>query len=331
MPLPGNSKEITISDIREAHFYNEWLNGLDSSESFSPSEGKLHIFQNALNDFIHKYDTPYEVIVALEKECARSLLDKKHFRWLIVNKRATFWSYYYILNCGRNFPSKYQEKDYRTICERIENISGWELFRKGTKQDREHALDFDELPGVDIESIRQFNREMLMNHTERYEWIVSYFDRTGGLISQDKEKNLDDLRYECERAIKKDITLNWIDVKNTEQCMWAYEYLLERMADKNRFNSKRIHPDNNKSVELYDSCLLLIDLWEGDPDTLRHLLIKLNKAWSQKKLRDRKKDMKAIYISEPVKNMLDNIAKKNKMAESDLIEEIIKREYTRQK
>jgi len=43
--------------------------------------------------------------------------------------------------------------------------------------------------------------------------------------------------------------------------------------------------------------------------------------------------MKAIniYISTPVKTMLDSMVRKNKTTQTDLIEELVKKEYFRQK
>lgn len=337
MSLPENSQTITIADIREARFYAEWMNELDSRTSFLPGEGKLHIVQQELNNFINRNNISAETIVALEKECAKSLLHEKKFRWLIKNKRATFWAYYYIFNCGRNFPDKYQRKEYKTISERMKNIPGWRILHEEIERKKSYAYvynyDYRKTNELISEAIRNSNSVVVMNHDERYEWIVSYFDYRGNLRAQDKEKNLSELRSKWEMIICRNISLDWIDIKNRELCRWAYKYLSEKITETKRFGKVNIYPDKNSSEELYDSCQLLVDQWESDPDALRFLLLKLQKAWSQKKLRDSRKDMKAIniYISTPVKTMLDSMVRKNKTTQTDLIEELVKKEYFRQK
>lgn len=337
MSLPDNSQTITIADIREARFYAEWMNEQDSRTSYLPGEGKLHIIQQELNNFINKNNISAETIVSLEKECAKSILHEKKFRWLIKNKRATFWAYYYIFNCGRDFPDKYQKKEYRTISERIKNISRWKILHKEAKQKKNYAYaynyNYKKMDELVSEAIRNLNRVVAMNHDERYEWIVSYFDYRGNLRTQDKEKNLSELRSKWEGIIFRDINLGWIDVKNRELCRWAYKYLAEKIGEKTQFERIKIRPNMNNSEELYDSCQLIIDQWENDPDALRFLLLKLQKAWSQKKLRDSRKDMKAInvYISTPVKTMLDSMVRKNKTTQTDLIEELVRKEYFRKK
>lgn len=333
MSLQENSKIITIKSVREACFYAEWMSELDRGTQFPTSDEKLYIFQDELNAFIKEKNISDDAIAALERECAKSLLPETKFRWLIKSERATFWAYYYIFNNGTSFFDRNYVCEDKTISERMEKIPGWKSFKLKKEQRSGHSPDTQKIVREYLESYRLLDHEILMDHVERCEWIVSYFDYRGKLRTKDKVKAIARLRSKWGEVIRRDIDLGWIDVKNRELCRWAYKYLSDKITETKRFGKVNIRPDKNSSEELHDSCQLLVDYWTGEPDALRFLLLKLQKAWSQKKLRDSRKNMKAInvYISGPVKSMLDNIAQKKKVTQGELIEELVRKEYRRQK
>lgn len=71
------------------------------------------------------------------------------------------------------------------------------------------------------------------------------------------------------------------------------------------------------------------DLWEGDDNSKKLLLMNLNKAWNQKKLRETRVDKKALntYLKIKTKIQLDELAEHYDMRISDILEKLISQHY----
>ncbi|MEC7119237.1 MAG: hypothetical protein VXW65_04960 [Pseudomonadota bacterium] len=157
---------------------------------------------------------------------------------------------------------------------------------------------------------------------------------------------IDSLRFSSTDAIHKQSWLNvlkdfwlkvrtsasdikWLDQDNEEQLLWAWHYLRDHL----RLPPSIPLPVNSK--EYYNAILASLDAMTildafGQPNAEKQVFIaRFKKAWSQKKFRAAGKAKKPYHLPLTVKAKasLEKLALVKGCSESDILEELINREY----
>ncbi|MDM8752994.1 hypothetical protein [Morganella morganii] len=122
--------------------------------------------------------------------------------------------------------------------------------------------------------------------------------------------------------------LSWIENKNKAQIDWAVEYM------RGHFKS-----EDNDMLHYYNSSSALnriygfFDIILTSNESRELFIIKMKKAWSQVRYRESVKDKKVIntYVSNDVKEKLKEIVRSSNKKTTEVISDLIRREYDRLK
>ncbi len=160
---------------------------------------------------------------------------------------------------------------------------------------------------------------------ERYHLIIKFLDfSTAGLDSKRKLLAFWQKAWGDVYAIE---TFSWLDNKELLQCEWAYKYLL----NDDEYNIPTwFLPLPTTCQQYYDTTIAAFDIWGAThPDSKRLFIIKMKKAWSQKKHRDNMVGKKAynFVLRDNVKDMLDAIAENSGLKKNQCLEKIIEKEF----
>lgn len=159
--------------------------------------------------------------------------------------------------------------------------------------------------------------------------ITNYFDsveqesdnpRPLGL----QQEELNKIKYDWGIISSRTNNIKWLHEKNEEQCEWAWDYLLKNNGALNFLNSI-------SSMSRYCAIQISIDLCFPSEDSRALLLIRMNKAWNQKKQRDNLNGKKAynFVLNIDTKEKLDKLAKYKGMKKNETIEWLINSECNR--
>jgi hypothetical protein len=113
-------------------------------------------------------------------------------------------------------------------------------------------------------------------------------------------------------------SFRWLDKKNTTQIEWAVNYI------------KKIEW-RSPSFPVFDSSLKLIDVvlvfddWQTDNSSKELFLIKMRKAWSIKKFRDKNKLKKSFnfLLNKSMENKLNDLASRTGKSKNEIIESCV--------
>ncbi len=163
-----------------------------------------------------------------------------------------------------------------------------------------------------------------LNTKERYNLITSFFDNLNIDVKTIREY-LSKSKKEVIDIINNKINFNWLKIDNKEQCDWALRYI--RNKDPIIFN--KYITSTECPEEIYLSVIASFDSWQTSAAEKELFLIKIKKAWSQKKYRDEISDKKLLntYISQDAKRKLDRLTKGSKKKINEVIEDLINKEY----
>ncbi|PHI30041.1 hypothetical protein [Budvicia aquatica] len=294
MTTPGSNnieKSVVIrdSDIRRLKFYVEYMKSLLSNNK------NLDVDCTSINE---KLATEYPSIIErksfvdnMKKECNRFILPKKEFNWIKVNDRVCFWVWLMI----RDIRNKY-------------------LPIRNDLLDLAHPAFYDVL----------VINKVPASTKERYDAIIELFDglRTDiGFIRY----YFYQLKIEIQHVYKFSTSFNWLKKENKKQCQWALEYI-KGSGVINQYESM-LTPMSKK--EIHSTVIAAFDSWHALDAVKELFLIKIKKAWGQKKYRDEISDKKLLntYISKNAKDKLDMMTSTNKKKIHEMIEMMIDNEY----
>ncbi|MCG9748246.1 hypothetical protein [Shewanella sp. Isolate8] len=156
------------------------------------------------------------------------------------------------------------------------------------------------------------------NTAERYQAIINFFDCWD--VEIHRKSNLNNmLKDKWAEILSKSDKFTWL---NDDNCEWAMDYL--RKA--NRLH-QFVSPIN--STETCGAVIASVDSWNAPIDTNLLFLMKLKKAWSQKKHRDSLNGRKHynIAMSTEIKSQLDSLAKHHNKKINETIEWLISKEF----
>lgn len=189
-------------------------------------------------------------------------------------------------------------------------------------------------------------------HQERYQDLIDYLDH-----SFLKDRGVDHLSLEnrnpkTKKELLESVKRYWIQAKeNTpsldwfeqsatdDDIKWTWNYIID-------YNHKYLHPttlrfqDINLPEEavttIEDKRLVIIAAlqhWQHHHDTKNLFYQRIRRAYSQRKSRKSREDMKAVntYIGIRAKEKLDRLSKFNRVRMNEMLEIMIEDQYERQK
>ncbi len=161
---------------------------------------------------------------------------------------------------------------------------------------------------------------------ERFNEVVKYFDRVRQ-PSKWKLELIAFLKSIWSMIFSTRKPFRWLDRKNEEQCQWAWDYIQKNDSGSLKPNTYQLQATSTK--EMYLAIYAAYDIWRTDNGTKRLFTSDFNRAWQQKKLRDGRQGKKAcsLVLHEDIKNKLDELAETRKVTLSQLVEQLIEKEY----
>ncbi|WP_159565445.1 hypothetical protein [Budvicia diplopodorum] len=282
---------IRDSDIRRLNFYEEYMR---SNHSFF-NLYRLANNCNAINEsLVIVYPDLLERKAFVDKmraACNKVILPKKEFNWIKINDRNCFWAWLMIRDI--------RNKDLPLYTN---------LF------DSKTPPIYDQLPINKIPA----------STIERYNAIVEFFDilRTDVRMIRVYFYHL---RIKLQKVYTFSTSFLWIKKENKKQCEWAWDYM--KRSGVIIKNENILTPISKK--EMYFTIIAAFDSWFALDSEKELFLIKMKKAWSQKKYRDEVSDQKLLntYISQNAKDKLDKMTAISKRKINEMIELMIDNEY----
>lgn len=180
------------------------------------------------------------------------------------------------------------------------------------------------------------------SHSERYQNIIDYFDYSflQGRKYQKKIELLDSLKTQWMNVKKNTPSLAWLTHNsNEETTTWAWDYIEKYNEDyaQSSFSSTYftipIPPVTINDQDQKYAIIAALQHWRQAPDTKTLFYQRMSRAWSQRKTRKTREDMKAIntYISVQHKDMLDKLAKYNRFRMNEMLEFLIEDAYEQER
>ncbi|MGR5151292.1 hypothetical protein [Photobacterium swingsii] len=292
----ANSNEcwINAQSEREANFYAKQLQlfELDIYDDFLKEtlDNKNIILSKTI-----KHDKLSSGISNIVKKLKtlyeQSKIDNYDWFWLDSNQtRAINWKWGYLqLNKQVRINSRYRKND----------------------------IDLDKLNIAALKS---------SSHTpeERYNQIIRSFEENSTSL-QTLEEIENELLFKWHKVKDHNEFVSFLDINNDIQCKWVIEHLNKQRAVSRKLKSL-FKPTFDK--DNYWCAIAIFDLIDDIRDK-ELLLIKMRKAWTQKKYRSKENSKKAqtISMSPDTKRKLDEIVAQTDGKICDTIERLINEEY----
>lgn len=164
---------------------------------------------------------------------------------------------------------------------------------------------------------------------ERHQFIVEFLDRSDMNLSL--KRSLLEFWKQKWGEVYSTEKFFWIENNDDEQCEWFANYIT---------NNDDFHiptwfiPEPTTAQEMYDASIAAFDIWQTDLSTKKLFVIRMKKAWSQKKhrLAMKKKNKKSynFTLSTNAKEMLDKMADNAEISRNEFLERLIKMEHSKQ-
>lgn len=178
--------------------------------------------------------------------------------------------------------------------------------------------------GVNLDNHSYANLKVTQNPSDtlgRYRAIIDIIDQWN-TNNIEKLHFLDQLKSSYYSNSYDEELYTWLNKKDEKQCTWAFDYLR-----KNQTPHGFIQPKSTS--EQYYLIVSSLELLFPHPDTKKLCLIKMKKAWSQKKHRDKQVGKKAynIVMGVDVKEKLDRLAKHHNRNINETLEQLVAQEF----
>lgn len=261
-----------------------------------------------------------EIETAIEKE----ILPLDEFDWIKNDERAAFWICAYLLH---------------TPIISNQMITG---------------SDNIYYPSMSPGKLQQYHNEYIYlgfhdipdTHNKRFERIIRFFDHLSDIFHTPdknyitlcpllKKQIIINFKNKWRLIYQKPLPVKWLpDQENVVS--WAWDFIKKYFSNHPLTmwgpNATYNFVQNTTPLNHAEKLLAVratFDLWEGDDDSKKLLLMNLNKAWNQKKLRETRVDKKALntYLKIKTKIQLDELAEHYDMRISDILEKLISQHY----
>lgn len=160
---------------------------------------------------------------------------------------------------------------------------------------------------------------------ERHTVITKYFDNWKEK-AREKEYVLRKLLKEWSR-VKKIESFSWVNIKDSNQVDWLYTKIMSSPV--REWNKKCDEPSN--TIEKRIVAIGCFDISDKSEDGKENFIIKLKKAWSQQKHRNKikaeDKSSCSVVMNTRTKKRLDEMAASHGMSRSNFLEWLINQEF----
>ncbi|WP_372880297.1 hypothetical protein [Psychromonas sp.] len=291
---------IQTKNLRECRFYWAYMKRENINLPVEPVTASEYCIKiNALiNTFQGSLEQLESNIKTMKQAATDSLLTNSELEWIDKGKeRLCYWIWCYCRLAD------------------IKKTIGWD-----------GLIDINLDPNQNLEN--NIYESLRLDKTpltakERYDLIVKFIDIRNADLN--KKRVLLNFWKENWGYVYTTETFLWLDNKDPQQCEWAYSYLA---------NSKEYQipiwfiPTPTTSQQMYDATIAAFDIWPAHTDTKKMFIVKMKKAWSQKKHRDSQEGKKAynVVMSTDIKKKLDALAYNNGMKKNEFIEWLINQE-----
>ena len=294
---------IKVSNLREGKFY--WRGLVAEGLTLSPEPQKIDEYYRVINHAIQRRypaaERRRDYINVMRSSAANNLLPPSELEWLDKgSERMHFWIWCYCRLIANQGTPSFAPKDSKNLNEQLLP---------------DNKLELDEHPRTT---------------KERYNLIISFLDRSNAPIEL-KRSLVQQWKKEWEETYSTEKFL-WVDNKDTTQCDWFANYI----SSNDEFQIPNwFIPIPTTPQEKYDAGIAAFDIWPTDQNTKKLFIIRMKKAWSQKKhrLAMKKKDKQSynFTLSASTKKMLDEMADHANLSRNEYLEKILVAEYNRAK
>lgn len=303
--INSNDAVVKVKNLREARLCRNMLIGRDF---YFPSvePGNLVQYGNVINSSIkNKFPDRKkreEFIANMQRACVDEVIPLSMFDWIKDNSRACYWIWCQV---------------------RAATVSQLSAYQNSTNEMK--VPPYVQAPQVNISLplYSQFNLNTLpASHQERFDAIIDFFDLwSAGDV--EKNKYLFDMKIKWSAIFNEQDPFYWLSEADNRQCLWAWEYASPKI------HSYYIKPLSPK--DYYYATYALFDTWATYPDTKKIFLMKMNKAWGQKKYRDGliHKVLLNTYLDAEVKIKLDALAEGEGKKINEMITALINEAFDR--
>ncbi|MBY7999402.1 hypothetical protein KW443_06245 [Vibrio fluvialis] len=304
MTMKDDGLTISTNNLRECRFY--WRGMLADDFQLPPEPAKSQDYCRAINlaletRFWNEEDRkPY--IQNMREIASSYLVPQKELEWLNrEQERMCYW----VWSCCRLLASE-------------EHFNKWGVLN----------LNYEQGSGP-VPYSRLAISEHPKTAKERHQLIVEFLDRSN--ITLESKLSLMEYWKQHWGEVYSTEHFNWVDNRNDEQCEWFANYVTN--SDSPIFPLWFI-PIPTTTQERYDACIAAFDIWPTDTSTKKLFVIKMKKAWGQKKhrLAMKKKNKKSynFTLSSSTKEMLDKMADNAEVSRNEFLERLIKTEHSKQ-
>ncbi|NBJ33140.1 hypothetical protein GE191_05555 [Serratia fonticola] len=294
---------------RRCHFYETYfLENKKCTLQFQnyndPMDCSKHI-----NSVIERMKFSVEDETLMEFERNNQMIPLDNFNWLKTSERACYW----LWGCLRFSIDPIIDYRYRFDDAWLENVR---LYDK---------LNFNCTPS---------------STSERFKLTLLFFDAWRAFSLIDKISYLERKKDEWLKINSSPDIFKWLNKDDLSQCEWVWKYILKSqqpdppakcLLGNSSCPSCSLNPltHNEKYLASYAS----YDLWVAHKDTKKLFLKNINKAWSQKKLRDTREGKKPLntYLKNETKRRLDELSQCYDMNKQGVLEMLINKEYENKK
>jgi hypothetical protein len=154
-----------------------------------------------------------------------------------------------------------------------------------------------------------------------YSSIVHFFDNTT-FINQNKIETINYFKIKWDSTSHFTPKIKWLVETNKEQCEWAWDYLCKQ-------NIPPLFLYSIYTTDVYGSVISSLDSWNIMPDSKTLFFSRMNKAWNQKKQRDKDDGKKqcSFNLKAQIKEKLDIIVENDKSNIATTLKRLIEKEY----
>lgn len=311
----NESLESSMAKLQDKRVCRAYYNILFSQGFQLPSIANFDNTKDCytvLNDIVKNHapdaDQGERRIKQLKLAAQEGLIPLSDFAWLTANEHACYWAWGYIRTASLSM----LENPYAAQWRQNETLRYDQLKLNDSPIDTKH----------------------------RYNLIIDFFD----MVIVDLNKKMQLLKHlekEWQQIATRSKPFKWLNLNDDEQTEWVWKYIFEAQHT-NIFTKygiqmyPQIPTSYLKPINISERKLAIfaaINLWNPHPDTKTLFFRNINKAFSQKKYREKMEDKIPFntYLIKETKVKLDELARYQDKKIIDIIEKLINDAHTEMK
>ncbi|EFB5188758.1 hypothetical protein ABGK91_004390 [Escherichia albertii] len=322
--------ENYLKDINDIRVCNFFLRCLHMKKIATKNVDYYNDIRSCKREIIHAINNAKisgqdqdKLCKEIETAIAKEIIPLHEFGWVYNDERAAFWLCAYLEYC--TYSQMLVDYDLTYLSKRL----------SGEIQQYHNEyiyLGFHEIP---------------YNHNDRVERIIHFFDTLNDIFYiQDKadiafcplpkKHIIANFKNKWGQIYQNPVPVKWLPDQE-DAVSWAWNFIKKHFSNyvpmswEPHYSTyqfvQNTTPFNHANKLL--AVRAVFDLWEINNDSKKLLLMNLNKAWNQKKLRETRVDKKALntYLKIKTKMQLDELAEHYDMRISDTLEKLITQHY----